>query len=740
MTTADQARADDSVAITGDGEMPLRFHVRGIIENGMPLTPEAVAASSATLPHPVSPPNFGRAKNPAWGRVTLVNRTERREWTLRYTLATVEDVRIFIRPAGTDKFRQLRELGEHSSMPFSGYRAATFLLQLDPGIPTEIVTRLHTRAPIGFPLTISSPMVFFAIDRSQVASAAALGAVPLVVLVYVAMLTGILRRHGLVALMVILSAKLVHDGWVTGFGQMAFPFVPRHLWPTIGFLSGCCFDLACVLFVRRWLDLQRQSPVVAAALLACGALMVGLGLVELSGLYNTRFLHQLFAPVVFFAFVALAARAALHSPSFGAICFALAWTCFFVDSTLALLRLLALVPVTTHVLTFSQSAIAAVLFGLAVFRRIKDQDMERNRSLSESNERFELAIAGSTAAIYEYSPHARIHFYAPRLAELLGLSPETTLPRMLARASRSGRRQLLDTLRQGLADRARHFRAELSYAIPGSATRHLAVTGAIQYGRTGELERVCGSVIDITSEHALAVEQQLAAVLAREKASAERSLVARTAFYAGANHDLRHPLLSLGLYLQMLARDRSPKKLDSFLPRMIEAHRSASDYVDRILTLARSDSGEAARVPTLQPLQPVLSRLVDRYQADAAHAGIDLRCVPTSTLAVTDAFLLDRILSNLLSNAIRNTKEGGVLLGCRRQSDGIRIDVVDTGTGLPDEIGRRVMNGGLGGTPLGNDSVQLGLSIVQRTANELGYAIDVASRPGRGTRFSILVH
>lgn len=142
----------------------------------------------------------------------------------------------------------------------------------------------------------------------------------------------------------------------------------------------------------------------------------------------------------------------------------------------------------------------------------------------------------------------------------------------------------------------------------------------------------------------------------------------------------------------------------------------------------------------LQPLQPIFSKLVDQYQADAANATLSLRFVPTSSTVFTDAFLLDRILSNLLSNAIRNTRSGGVLLGCRRLHDGIRIDVVDTGPGLPHEIHQRILNGRLGSAIAdGSGTVQLGLIIVLRTAEELGCSIDMATRAGKGTRFSVII-
>jgi signal transduction histidine kinase len=735
------ALADEPVPILKDADTQLRFHVRATIESGTPLDPETVANNSASaMPHPVSPPNFGRSNQPAWGYVEVVNRLPRREWVLRYTLATVEDVRVFVRPAGEAKFQQLHELGENAIWPFSGYRTATYLISLSPDVPVEIVTRLHTRAPIGFHLSISSSIDFFAMDRELIASAATLGAVPLIVLVYVAMLAGVLRHRGLVALMVMLLTKLILDAWITGFGLLVLPFISRAIWPTFGYLMVGAFTLSCVLHIRRFLDLARVMPRVDAVLLASAAATVGLALVEVTGLYNVRTLVQFIAPLIFALCTAVSVRVAWRNPSLGSVCYALAWGFFLSEAILLMLRLLALVPFNAPTLTFSQSAVASLLFGVAIFRRIKDQDQALTRSLTDSNERFQLAIDGSAAAVYEYAQPGNALFYAPRLAELLAAPDGTSLSRLLARLSRPARRQLLDHLRQALADRARQFRTEIVHEVSGGPPRYLAVTGAIQYDGAGALQRICGSVIDITSERALAVERQLGSALAREKERAERSLTARTIFYAAANHDLRHPLLSLGLYLQMLTKDQTLKKLDTLLPRMLEAHRSALGYVDLILDLARTDAGSVTSTPALQPLQPIFSKLIDQYQADAEQAALSLRLVPTSSVVITDAFLLERILGNLLSNALRNTKSGGVLLGCRRLADGIRIDVVDTGPGLPREIHQRVMSGRLSGAVVdGSGAVQLGLIIVQRTAEELGCAIDMVTQAGKGTRFSVII-
>jgi signal transduction histidine kinase len=736
------AIADGPVPILKDADTELRFQVRAIFEDGTPLDPEAVASRNASaLPHPVSPPNFGRSIHPVWGYIAIVTRLDRREWVLRYNLGTVEDVRVFVRTAGEQSFQQLHELGENAVWPFSGYRAATYLISLNPGVPVEIVTRLHTRAPIGFPLTLSSTVGFFEMDRELIAVAATLAAVPLVVLIYVAMLAGVLRHRGLISLMVVLLTKLVLDAWVSGFGLLVLPFIPRAAWPTFGFLMVGAFHLACVLHVRRYLDLPRVAPRVDAFLLASAAVVACLAAVEITGLYNVRYLLQLIAPFMFAALVAVSAHAAWRRPSLGTICYALAWCFFLSEATLLMLRLLALVPFAAPTLSFSQSAVASLLFGVALFRRIKDQDQALNRSLMESNERFQLAIDGSAATIYEYTlPHGNF-FYASRLAELLALPDGAPISRLLAKLSRPMRKQLFQSLRLALADRARYFRSEIVHQNAKEGTlRFFAITGAIQYRASGEFRRICGSVIDVTSDRVLAVEQELRSVLSLEKDRAERLLAARTIFYATANHDLRHPLLSLGLYLQMLAKDKTARRLKTFLPRMLEAHTSAFGYLDRIVGLARTDTAPNKPLPTIQPLQAIFLKLVNQYQADAGHAGLSLRFVPTRSVIFTDAFLLERILSNLLSNAIRNTKMGGVLLGCRRLRHGTRIDVIDTGPGLAEETYRRISEGHLNGAVVeGSSGLQLGLVIVRLTAEELGCSIVMASRAGNGTRFSVII-
>lgn len=418
----------------------------------------------------------------------------------------------------------------------------------------------------------------------------------------------------------------------------------------------------------------------------------------------------------------------------------MAWAVFLSEAIFQVLRLFVRIPLSVPVLEFGQSAIAALLFGIAIFLRIRDQDRVLNQSLTESNERFRLAIEGSAAAIYELSLIDGRLFCAPRMAEFLNASAGTTGRELMRKLPGPTRQKLIGGIRQALRDKSRIFRVEVTPEVSSAKYRTLAVTGAIQYNAQQQPARICGSVIDVTSDETLKAEQSLRRIISAEKEAVERSLRARTLFYATANHDLRHPLLSLGIYLEMLGRDASAKRTKAFVSKMLEAHRSAFRYLDRVVALARTDANVEVTKSQAERLEPILLRLIDRYQADASHAGLRLRHVSTSLSVDTDAFLLERILSNLLSNAIRNTGKGGVLVGCRRIGDYVRIDVVDTGPGLPREIYERLIEQSSSiGPSDSSDGLRLGLMIVQRTADELGCRIDVKARAGYGPRFSLLM-
>ncbi len=224
--------------------------------------------------------------------------------------------------------------------------------------------------------------------------------------------------------------------------------------------------------------------------------------------------------------------------------------------------------------------------------------------------------------------------------------------------------------------------------------------------------------------------------------NAEQANAAKTRFLAAASHDLRQPIHALGLLFATLAeRVRAP----STAP-LLEQIDSALDAVDSMLNslldISKLDAGVV--LPEIGPvdLAAVLRRLNDEQQPIARLTGNRLRIRATSVVVASDAAMLQRILTNLVSNALRYTASGRVLVAARRRGAAVRIEVYDCGPGIPAHALEDIF---LEFHQLGNPErdrrkgLGLGLAIVKRLAELLGHGIDVRSVVGKGSRFALTV-
>ena len=246
---------------------------------------------------------------------------------------------------------------------------------------------------------------------------------------------------------------------------------------------------------------------------------------------------------------------------------------------------------------------------------------------------------------------------------------------------------------------------------------------------------VAVSFRDITSE----IEEVDA--LAAAKAEAERASEAKSKFLAAASHDLRQPVQSLTLLLAMIRRQVSDRPKAAASVEMAEtALGSLSGLLTGILDISRLEAGVVTPHLTAVDLAAAVERLAAEYAPRARASGLELRVMTRALWARADAALLDRILRNLLENALRYTSEGGVLIGLRRLADMARIDVVDTGVGIPEEKRDEIFVEFRQLANPARDASQglgLGLAIVDRLARLLDARIEVRSRLGRGSRFSL---
>lgn len=259
--------------------------------------------------------------------------------------------------------------------------------------------------------------------------------------------------------------------------------------------------------------------------------------------------------------------------------------------------------------------------------------------------------------------------------------------------------------------------------------------------------RELSQVTTALDEHRRHLEERVreaTAELAYKKEEAERASTAKSRFLAAASHDLRQPLHALSLFAADLQRQVKSGNT-SGLPRLSEQITTSTgvlgELLDSLLDVSRLD---VAGIKTdIRPfaIQDLFDRLAASYKRSAQAKRMTLRFRPTGAYVMSDSTLVERLLANLISNAIRYTPEGGrVLVAARRQGDHLRIEVRDSGIGIAPEhqaaifaefyqVGNtaREQNKGLG----------LGLSIVDRLAYALGAPIYLRSQPGIGTTFAV---
>jgi two-component system, chemotaxis family, CheB/CheR fusion protein len=275
----------------------------------------------------------------------------------------------------------------------------------------------------------------------------------------------------------------------------------------------------------------------------------------------------------------------------------------------------------------------------------------------------------------------------------------------------------------------------MEITLPTGEQRSLVLSAREIAGLHEGGRNIVVTIEDVTER----VQAQRATELARQRA--EQASLATTRFLASASHDLRQPLQTLRLLRALLAERATEPEVQKLVARCARALDSFSEMLDAILDINRLDTGAIHPRVVSFPVGDLFHRLHEDLVLQAEAAGLDWRVVPTSAIVQSDPRLLERMLRNLLSNAIKYTPRGRILLGCRRRGATLSIQVWDTGPGIPQSeqraIFREFNQGASASRYIHAPGLGLGLSIVQRLAERLGHTIDVVSRVGRGSMFSI---
>jgi Na+/proline symporter/signal transduction histidine kinase len=226
--------------------------------------------------------------------------------------------------------------------------------------------------------------------------------------------------------------------------------------------------------------------------------------------------------------------------------------------------------------------------------------------------------------------------------------------------------------------------------------------------------------------------------------AAEAANRSKTRFLAAASHDLLQPMNAARLFLSILRQQSGETggEQAQLVKRVDRSLTAAEELLGALLDISKLDSGMYEPEPVAIPVRDLFEQLRRRFKPLAANSDLQLRVHSLDQHIFSDRTLLYRILQNFLANAIRYTERGGVMLGCQRRGDALRISVWDTGVGIDEadsavifqefqrlEYAERLDEKGLG----------LGLAICDRIARMLDHPMGVCSRPGRGSRFSVTV-
>lgn len=250
----------------------------------------------------------------------------------------------------------------------------------------------------------------------------------------------------------------------------------------------------------------------------------------------------------------------------------------------------------------------------------------------------------------------------------------------------------------------------------------------------GGVEGVVVTFTDITER------KHVAKALEEARQQADMANRAKSRFLAVASHDLRQPLQALSLLQGLLAKLVETDRAKSLVSRLDETLAAMAGMLNTLLDINQIEAGTLKVEKTVFPVNDILERLKAEFSYQAKAQGLDLIKVRSTLWVDSDPRLLEQMIRNMLANALKYTRQGKVLFGCRRGRDTVRIEIWDSGVGIPEnqlsaifdeyhqiDNAARERSRGLG----------LGLAIVKRLGDVMGHPVGVRSRPGRGSVFSI---
>jgi len=240
-------------------------------------------------------------------------------------------------------------------------------------------------------------------------------------------------------------------------------------------------------------------------------------------------------------------------------------------------------------------------------------------------------------------------------------------------------------------------------------------------------------------EYAVQIQEKNDQLAAQKRLHEDRNQNLQKMF-AGASHDLRQPLQAMIIFVGAIKEHATPKQ-EPLIQKLEQVVDNLNHLFTDLLDISKLES-RMTRVPKQNlALQPLLAKIYDEFEALANEKRIELRLYNRDLTVYSNPNMLERIIRNMISNAIRYTRTGGVLIGCRKRQNAVWIEVWDTGRGIPQEKMGEIFNEFVQIKDEDSEpskGVGLGLFIVKRLAQLLDHSIIVTSKLRRGTMFRVV--
>lgn len=238
----------------------------------------------------------------------------------------------------------------------------------------------------------------------------------------------------------------------------------------------------------------------------------------------------------------------------------------------------------------------------------------------------------------------------------------------------------------------------------------------------------------------VAERRAIEAEMRRARDAAEAADLSKTRFLAAASHDLLQPLNAAKLFISALSAGDLPPEAASVARKVESAFASVETLLNALLDISRLDAGGGEAQVADFPIARILEPVAEEFRPVAAERGLRLRVARCAAVVRSDPHYLRRIVQNLVGNALKYTVKGGVVVGCRRRGGALRLEVWDSGVGIPAAERRRVFEEFHrldAANPRGERGMGLGLAIVDRACRLLGHPVDIRSAEGAGSVFAV---